>query len=207
MQGVLNIGTVVLIVRMLCPRMSNCHGAHAGQNYHWKLVHRRICKHLPAFRASREIQSSEPHKRMDARLLSHLVSEYGERLAKDGIPDEDLTDVLATFCSLIPFQCEERHPPICAGTIAKSLPATLVDALYSRFSNNNFIVHSHLNSVGHGIFPLASRLFNHSCSPNAITTYEFTESIGVSMKIKALQNISENEEVSALLLIRSSSTT
>ena len=157
-------------------------------------MHRRMCKQLAHFRLSREL--GEPHIWMDSQLLSQLVSEHGERLIEGGMLDEDLTDALATFCSLIPSQNQVKRLPICAGSLTKALSPNLVEALHSRFCNNNFVIHSHLYSIGHGIFPLASRLFNHSCKPNAVTIYDFFEGTGVSMKVKALRDIPENDEVS-----------
>jgi hypothetical protein len=71
----------------------------------------------------------------------------------------------------------------------------ILDELYSRFGNNNFAVHSHLVSVAHGIFPLASRLFNHSCVPNAAAKYIFTVSEPVCMDVVMLREIQEGEEV------------
>ena len=76
----------------------------------------------------------------------------------------------------------------------------LLDELYSRFGNNNFAIHSHLVSMAHGIFPLASRLFNHSCIPNAAATYIFTESEPVRMDVVALREIKEEEEVRGALI-------
>jgi hypothetical protein len=67
--------------------------------------------------------------------------------------------------------------------------------LYSRFGNNNFAIHSHLSAIAHGIFPLASRLFNHSCLPNSAPKYIFSPSEGVKMEIVALRHISPEEEV------------
>ncbi|KAG5219766.1 SET domain-containing protein [Salix suchowensis] len=68
-------------------------------------------------------------------------------------------------------------------------------ALYNRFGNNNFTIHSHLNSFAHGIFPLASRLFNHSCAPNAAARYKLVQGQAVTMEVVALRDIPEGEEV------------
>lgn len=73
----------------------------------------------------------------------------------------------------------------------------VLDELYSRFGNNNFAIHSHLVTIAHGIFPLASRLFNHSCVPNAAARYIFTESEPVRMDVVVLRDILEGEEVEA----------
>ena len=121
---------------------------------------------------------------------SQLASEHGEKLIECGMLDEDSTDILATFCSLIPSQNQVKCLPIRAGSLTKALSSNLVEALHSRFCNNNFIIHSHLYSIGHGIFPLASGLFDHSCKPNAVTVYDFSEGTGISMKVKALRDSS-----------------
>ncbi|KAF9493182.1 SET domain-containing protein [Pleurotus eryngii] len=68
-------------------------------------------------------------------------------------------------------------------------------ALYNRFGNNNFTIHSHLNSFAHGIFPLASRLFNHSCAPNAAARYKLVQGQAVTMEVVALRDIPEGEEI------------
>lgn len=70
-----------------------------------------------------------------------------------------------------------------------------MDQLYSRFGNNNFAIHSHLTSIGHGIFPVASRLFNHSCVPNVAAKYIFHEAQSVVMEIIALRDILPDDEV------------
>jgi SET domain len=75
-------------------------------------------------------------------------------------------------------------------------PGDLVDQLYSRFGNNNFAIHSHLTTIGHGVFPVPSRLFNHSCVPNVAAKYTFctTEAQNVVMEIIALRDILPDEE-------------
>jgi len=70
-----------------------------------------------------------------------------------------------------------------------------LESLFSRSGNNNFAVHSHLTTVAHGIFPLASRLFNHSCLPNAAARYIICQGQPVQMEIVALQEIKATEEV------------
>jgi hypothetical protein len=77
-------------------------------------------------------------------------------------------------------------------------PDNLVDKLYSCFGNNNFVIHSHLTGIGHGVFPFTSRLFNHSCMPNAVAKYKFSRGQSVEMEIVALRDIHPEEEVSDL---------
>lgn len=73
-------------------------------------------------------------------------------------------------------------------------------SLYSRFGNNNFAIHSHLTSFAHGIFPVASRLFNHSCIPNAAAKYIINRSQPIKMEVVALRDITKGEEVSPVSL-------
>ena len=100
---------------------------------------------------------------------SQLASEHGEKLIEGGMLDVDSMDIFATFCSLIPSQNQVKCLPICAGSLTKALSPNLVEALHSRFCNN-FVIHSHLYSIGHSIFPLASGLFDPSCKQNAVTS-------------------------------------
>jgi len=67
--------------------------------------------------------------------------------------------------------------------------------LFSRFGNNNFTIHSHFTTIAHGIFPFASRLFNHSCLPNAIVKYIFTPAAEVQMAVVVIRDVSPDEEV------------
>jgi SET and MYND domain-containing protein len=103
---------------------------------------------------------------------------------------------MSTFSSLMsgPIVNQQTPPIYPVGADDVSLEGIL-DELYSRFGNNNFVIHSHLVSVAHGIFPLASRLFNHSCVPNSVAKYIFTESEPVRMDVVALREIKEGEEV------------
>lgn len=70
-----------------------------------------------------------------------------------------------------------------------------LEVLFTRSGNNNFAIHSHLTTIAHGIFPLASRLFNHSCLPNAAARYVLRRGQSVRMEIVALREIKATEEV------------
>lgn len=50
-------------------------------------------------------------------------------------------------------------------------------------------------TIAHGIFPLASRLFNHSCLPNAAARYVIRRGQSVRMEIVALREIKVTEEI------------
>lgn len=70
------------------------------------------------------------------------------------------------------------------------------DDVQSRFKNNNFVLHSHLNpGYAHGVYPLASRFLNHSCTPNAVPRFVLREQHAPRMEIVALRDIAANEEV------------
>jgi hypothetical protein len=74
--------------------------------------------------------------------------------------------------------------------------ATLSREIYSRFKNNNFVLHSHLNpGYAHGLYPLASRFLNHSCVPNAAPRFVLQEGHLPRMEVIALKNIGIGEEV------------
>lgn len=125
---------------------------------------------------------------MDGILLSHLAAHIS--LSETDVDDD--SSPIYTFLSLLPGP-DMTLPPTCMQKPA--LPAERLSALFSRFGNNNFAIHSHLTTYGHGIFPLASRLFNHSCMPNAAVKYFISRSQPVRMEVVALRDISANEEV------------
>jgi SET and MYND domain-containing protein len=54
-----------------------------------------------------------------------------------------------------------------------------------------------LDAIGHGIFPQASRSFNHSCRPNALARYIFIPT-GIRQDIIALRDIDVGEEASVI---------
>lgn len=88
-----------------------------------------------------------------------------------------------------------RSLPVVHAGIVGLDTAIITEDIYSRFGNNNFLVHSHLNPCAHGIFPLASRLFNHSCNPNCVAKYLFRKGEPVVMEVVAISAIAEGEEV------------
>jgi len=127
---------------------------------------------------------------MDAVLLSHLVVQIGNQTS----PLDDTTSPMAVFLSLLPGPASNTHiPPVC--TVPSSRRDILND-LYTRFGNNNFAIQSHLDTIGHGIFPNASRSFNHSCVPNAAARYQFMQGKQATVEVIALRDISAGEEVS-----------
>ncbi|KAJ6508777.1 hypothetical protein C8R45DRAFT_968677 [Mycena sanguinolenta] len=152
------------------------------QTLQWQCHHRKICKRFAKFEASLPFQALAPHEKLDALLLSHLVAQL------DG-PDDDR---ISTITSLLPGPVELPLPPTAC---SPRIPESMVREIYSRFGNNNFVIHSHLTTYGHGVFPLASRLFNHSCLPNAAAKYVLSESEVPGMEIVALRDIAPGEEI------------
>ncbi|KAJ3531387.1 hypothetical protein NMY22_g8174 [Coprinellus aureogranulatus] len=163
------------------------------QNDHWHSGHKRICKKFNQFTNATAFQRLEKHERMDSLLLTHLLAHLST--LPEPYSPESSADLSVTL-SLLPGPTanDAASPPHCQ--IKPSPPSEkFVSDLYSRFGNNNFTIHSHLNSIAHGVFPQASRLFNHSCVPNAVAKYVLKHGEVVSMEVVSLQNISAGEEV------------
>ncbi|TFK64626.1 SET domain-containing protein [Pluteus cervinus] len=161
------------------------------QTAQWKLHHKFICKSYQGFVSSNLYQSLPAHLKLDSLLLSHFAAYLA------GAPTE-IDKALSPsniFLSLLPGPVKSVEiPPICGKKT--TLTKERLGMLYARFGNNNFAIHSHLTTYGHGIFPLASRLFNHSCLPNAAARYIITGGgTPVIMEIVALRAISEGEEI------------
>ncbi|TBU44468.1 SET domain-containing protein [Dichomitus squalens] len=161
------------------------------QNREWRLHHRKMCKHYNAFVASGQYQALTPHDKVDALLLSQLVAD------PEAWGTDRLTDAGRTFLNLLKVpRLDGFVPPLCLSRAAQTAgTVALAEDLYSRFGNNNFILHSHLTSYAHGVFPLASRLLNHSCVPNAACKYMLAPSEPVRMEVVALRDINEGDEV------------
>lgn len=126
-------------------------------------------------------------QKLDALLLTQLVVETSQ----SSVPSEPFS----VFMSLLPRpQGGPKAPLIFPVKSLPSLASDHIDDLYDRFDNNNYVVHSHLTPIAHGIFPWASRLFNHSCSPNSVARYIITPYEQVRMEVVALREIPEGEE-------------
>ncbi|KAJ7250862.1 SET domain-containing protein [Mycena haematopus] len=152
------------------------------QTLQWQSHHRRLCKRFAKYEASLAFQALAPHEKLDALLLSHLVAQL-----------DDLNDNrIPTITGLLPGPVELPLPPTACSS---RIPEFVVREMYSRFGNNNFVIHSHLTTFGHGIFPAASRIFNHSCLPNAAAKYILSASNVPRMEVVALRDISPGEEI------------
>ncbi|KAI0648097.1 SET domain-containing protein [Trametes meyenii] len=165
------------------------------QNHAWRAHHKKLCKPFNAFAVSTTYQALSAHDQVDAQLLSQMVADpLSWNLS---VRHNNLDEPHEAFLDLLKGpRGEDFELPFCLpkGTAAAEA-FHLAKELYSRFGNNNFVLHSHLNAYAHGVFPLASRLFNHSCVPNAACKYVIKPSEPVTMQIVALQDIAPGEEI------------
>lgn len=138
---------------------------------------------------------------------------------EDGSLGEDhlASNPLACFIDLIPHPHARPLPPFppkldlsAVETSASRLfkqtnrnGESVLLAAWKRFGPNNFVLHSFaaLNNgvtegaaYAHGVFPLASRLFNHSCSPKAWPAF-VVRNKELCMEVRALVDIPSGEEV------------
>ncbi len=138
---------------------------------------------------------------MLSQLLIQLFPTGAGADTRSAVGDLEQSDPVSIFFDLQKGPCvSARNIPLCKPANSLGVPPDIVDDIYSRFGNNNFVVHSHLTSYAHGIFPLASRLFNHSCIPNCATKYVITPGEPVKMEIVALRAITSGEEVGINIL-------
>ena len=105
---------------------------------------------------------------------------------------------LSIFMSLLPGPVAGKDAPPTCPLSTSHRPVQTANELFSRFGNNNFSIHSHLTTLAHGIFPLASRLFNHSCVPNAVAKYKIALAKEVVMEIVTIDDIAPGEEVRSM---------
>lgn len=166
-----------------------------GQMGAWKAHHKKLCRNFNTFTASNEYQALTPHDQVDALLLSQMIADSASWRV-----GQSASGPHATFLDLLKGpRADTFELPLCLPKGAlPSESLTLAQELYGRFGNNNFALHSHLNAYANGIFPLASRLFNHSCVPNAACKYIIRASESVAMQVVALRDITEGEEVRTL---------
>lgn len=175
-----------------------CHPcASPGQTKQWNAHHRKICKHYNRYVASPEYHAIPAEQQADAVMLSQLLLEVFPKDEFDIEAARQRSDAVAQFFDLLkgPLGNGAVHVPLCRPSSAASAPQRVVEEVFARFGNNNFIVHSHLNAYAHGVFPLASRVFNHSCVPNCIPKYIITPAEVVKMEIVALRHIGPGEEL------------
>lgn len=181
-------------------RSTNLSSRCIGQTRQW-VYHRKMCKVYPRFTSSAEFQTLEPAQKVDSILLSQLIA----LMYPDDnfvLPPASMSPSVSTFLDLLPRETafDQDTPPICAA-FKVHVPKEITRSLFSRFGNNNFLLHSHLTPYAHGIYPLASRLFNHSCYPNSVARYTIKKGKPVKMEVIALRDIPKGEEVRAHLML------
>ncbi|KAF8967151.1 hypothetical protein BDZ97DRAFT_569682 [Flammula alnicola] len=161
------------------------------QAFQWRTHHKRICKGYNSHLSSPGYQALLEHQKLDSILLSHTLAQMS--LSPDPYSFEDSSPV-SVLMSLLPYPDDSiAAPAICP--ITPSPSDQLVSRLYARFGNNNFAIHSHLTTIGHGVFPISSRLFNHSCVPNAAVKYTLSPAQSIKMEVVALRDILPGEEI------------
>lgn len=191
-RGAAPTGTAAPSVCSILVSIADVSSRSQGQRLHWH-THQKYCKTFGQYITSPRYSQLGDHEKLDAVLLTHLLAEIAAS------HQENDTE-LATFLSLLPGPVPaEMCPPTCPLKTRRS-PTVPVSDLYIRCGNNNFSIHSHFTTVAHGVFPLASRLFNHSCRPNAIPKYRFTQAEDVKIAIVAIRDIAAGEEVSPMQL-------
>lgn len=168
-----------------------------GQKREWKAHHRKTCQTYFRPPTASSLQALSGSEDLDALLANQLVTEmfpkdsYVYEQTNDGSPFSIFMNLLkhpqANVTSTSSYPSRDR---VIYGT-----PLTMADEVRSRFPNNNFMIHSHLTPYAIGVFPLASRLFNHSCTPNAVAKFTIIRGEPVQMDVIALRTIDSDEEV------------
>lgn len=192
----LSVRLDLCLTRLLHPVL-----CRSGQSAQWRAHHRKLCKRMNRLTASPAYAALEREAKVDAMLLSHffaLVFPSNEftipPTPSDGNPH---SDAVATFFDLLKGRIWNPHIPLCRAS-STAVPQSVFQEVLGRFGNNNFVLHSHLSSFAHGVFPLASRLFNHSCAPNCAAKYIVTPTEPITMEVVALRDIGSGEEVRTL---------
>ncbi|KZO97035.1 hypothetical protein CALVIDRAFT_597766 [Calocera viscosa TUFC12733] len=181
--------------------------------------HMRLCPSLQILLNALQAQVSGDAEacrlaRKDVLLVLQLVAIlYSTSEAQDLIPRGvtdpptlpiDFFNPASVFAHLLPAKDPPRFPvPYPFFPLVSDLPRPgqrhrdkILLYLASRFHNNNFgCWTSDMEPLADGIFPVASRLFNHSCRPNCVVIYEITEEKGLVMELKAIRPIAKGEEV------------
>lgn len=172
-----------------------------GQITHWKAHHRRICKAYNRYTISSGYQALPVNEKVDAMLLSQLLVQVFPKDDFSLPPLAGNDPLVSVFFDLLQGPTHANIPGLCRTSKSADVPQHIARECFSRFGNNNFVLHSHLNTFAHGVYPLASRLFNHSCIPNCVVKYRITRGEPVKMEIVSLHEIAAGEEVPSLILL------
>lgn len=169
----------------------------------WNAHHRRICKDFLSYTDSAPYKALTADEKLHALLLTHLIAEHEASLTEaysrrnqESSPDGYSLDQIESLLSLLPKAADESSLAACSIPLPRT-NANLALYLSRRFANNNFTIHcSRLNTFAHGVFPLASRFFNHSCFPSAVAVYTSTgDHEGIEMHVKLIRDLNPDDEV------------
>lgn len=170
------------------------------------------CKEASYCSANCQTRAWKAHHRRSAEEQANadlLLSLWGlaSQTAEDESWDSEEPDMALQDLASDPIHCFKNlvlHPharalPALPRSLLSSHPKFLNSA-WSRFDCNNFVVHNisslepESGAYALGIFPLASRCFNHSCSPNAWSAFRLRAG-QVWLEVRALENIPSEAEV------------
>ncbi|KAF8527442.1 SET domain-containing protein [Hysterangium stoloniferum] len=165
----------------------------------WKAHHQHLCIRLKAFTASDDYRSASASSRLHYILLAHVLAENSvalqsmfDEMGKDG--ELDIYNPISALLSLLPAkQTSDILPNFPMNGL---VPESLIAYLACRFANNNFTIHtSWMDVFAHGVFPVASRLFNHSCVPSAVPVYKIQDASTIQMDVKLLRDLNPGDEI------------
>lgn len=169
----------------------------------WKSHHRKLCKTWPRFSARFEFTSISEQMQTDSLLLSRTIIEHFSSInttassTSTSLPP--LSPNMEILLSLLPHPSPGKVPPLPKSVTSTPHPTdstkSLANELWIRTPNNHWVIYgSELTPVAHGIYPTASRAFNHSCLPSAIPVYVYGNE-GAEMQVRALRDLQAGEEV------------
>lgn len=172
----------------------------------WRSHHRKLCKEWPRFSARFEFTSSSEQMQTDSLLLSRTIIEHFPSTKASDSSSSNLSSPLSpnveVILSLLPHPSPGEIPPLpkSVSTAPHPIDPTkrLADELWTRTMNNHWVIYSsELTPIAHGIYPTASRAFNHSCLPSAIPVYVYGDE-GAEMQVRGLKVLQAGEEVRCL---------
>ncbi|PVG02620.1 hypothetical protein CPB86DRAFT_530653 [Serendipita vermifera] len=178
----------------------------------WKDSHRKICSLLSkGFHLSASYLEQDPDQKTNSDLLLSL---YGKLLVASRLSffqgDEQTAKQESENLSRL-----DNDPTLCFKSLIahphpRSLPAVPAQlrgehgeffrAAWARFDCNNFVLHNisslepEAGSYAQGIFPFASRCFNHSCVPSAWCAFMLQDR-HAWLEVRALVDIQQGQEI------------